>query len=491
MRKDLRDKVIIAWVLAIILLGAGILRLYDLGEESLWLDECFTLDYASKPVNLLIETLKKDVHPIGYYLPQHLLMEYFGYSEISLRILSVFFGVLTVFLTFLLARKIFSWKEGLLAAFLVSISYTSVLYSQEAKMYSMFAAFFLLSLLSFIAFMKKPSVLNTLFFSVSVALLLYTHIISLAILAGYIVFYSTGYFFKQKKKDTVSPFFQRQIFSPKFFLALLMVFLLFLPWLNILAFYQLPLLYKSLGGKLIEKLGFDLLPLAVVVAAFLGLFYFITLYLVMADKINLNILIGHLKRIFTYFSNQKIISLLLLSFIMMDLIWSRYFFSSVHIIRFGFFLLPLGYILLSRILLRIKQNSLATGFFILIVISASAELYTYYDIDSKEQFHEAAEYIESHATSADVLFLHRATIAKLCFDYYYSGNVEEVRLITPGEDDYLLIERASEKRDAYLILSHNFHTKDYFKLRLDSLYELKEERKFIGVTIYKYEVLES
>src|SRR3989338_8820386 len=165
-------KLAIVLVLAIILTGAGILRLYDLKEESLWLDECFTLSYSSKPINLLVETLKKDVHPIGYYLPQHLLIDNFGSGEMVLRILSVFFGVLSVYLTYLLARKIFSWKEGLLAAFFMAISYTSILYSQEAKMYGMFAAFFLLSLYSFIIFFEKPSYFNLLFFSISIALLL-------------------------------------------------------------------------------------------------------------------------------------------------------------------------------------------------------------------------------------------------------------------------------------------------------------------------------
>src|SRR3989344_8789278 len=167
MSMDLRGKLFIFWILAVILLGAAALRLYNLEEESLWLDECFTLDYASKSFTTLVETLKKDVHPIGYYLPQHILIDYFGTGEISLRILSVFFGVLSILLTYRLARKLFSWKEGLLAAFFMSISYTSILYSQDAKMYSMFAAFFLMSLLSFIRFLERPSILNALFFSVS------------------------------------------------------------------------------------------------------------------------------------------------------------------------------------------------------------------------------------------------------------------------------------------------------------------------------------
>ena len=492
MRKDLRGKLMVLWLLAAILLVAAGLRLYNLSEESLWLDECFTLDYASKSFTSLIETLKNDVHPVGYYLPQHVLIGQLGTSEFILRILSVFFGVLAGFLTYLLARKLFSWKEGLLAAFFMSISYTSILYSQDAKMYSMFAAFFLLSLLAFIRFLERPSLPNTLFFSVSVALLLYTHIIGLVISAVYVAIYLLMFTLEKKRfACTSSYFFEKYKTSSRFFLALFIVFLLYLPWLEILLSYQLPLLYNFLGIKLIEKVGLNLLPLVSVALILVTLSCFLLSYLSLNDKINLDKWFYFVKRSSSLVFTELSFSILILLFIIFDFLLSRYFFSSVSLIRFSFFILPLFYVLLSRKLLKMKNHHWAIFLFTLLIMSASFELYTYYDVDSKEQFREAADYIETSASPADVLFLHRATIAKLCFDYYYSGNAEEVRLIKTGEDDHLLTERVSGKRDAYLILSHNFHTLDYFKSHLDSLYEFKEEKKFIGVTIYKYEVSKS
>jgi len=491
MKKDFRGKLVMTVLLAVILLGAAFLRLYNLGEESLWLDECFTLDYASKPVNQLVETLKKDVHPIGYYLPQHLLIDHFGSGEVILRMLSVFFGVLSVYLTFILGKKLFSWKEGLLAAFFVSISYTSILYSQEAKMYSMFAAFFLLSLFYFIKFLERPSYFNLVFFSISTTLLLYTHIIGFAILLFYIVFYSLGYAVKQNPLDITDLFFQNKEFTSRFILALTVIFLLYLPWLKILVFYQLPLLYSFLGVKLIEKMGFNLLPFVLIAIIFLTFLCFVSFYLILINKIDLKNFFRGINSIFSFFSKDIILFLLILTFVIIDLLLSNYFFSSVGIIRFVFFALPLFYIILSKVLLNMNKNHLANLLFILLVVSASFELYNYYRIDSKEQFREAAEYIQAEASPADVLFLHRATITKQCFDYYYSGNIEEVRLIVPSEDNHLLFERTIGKRNAYLLLSHNYHTGDYFKSQLGSLYESKEEKKFIGVTIYKYDISES
>lgn len=483
-------KLTIILVLATILVAAGVLRLYDLGEESLWLDECFTLSYSSRPINLLVEALKKDVHPIGYYLPQHLLIDYFGTGEITLRILSVFFGILSVFLTYVLARKIFSWKEGLLAAFFMAISYTSILYSQEAKMYSMFAAFFLLSLYSFIRFLERPSYRKVLFFSVSLALLLYTHIIGLIILVVYVVFYLFSYVLAKKKLETTKSFFDKYHFSPGLFLVLLIVFLLYLPWFEILVDYQLSLLYHFLETKLIEKVGLNLLPLVVVILILVTFSYFVFLYLILKNKVNLDKFFEKSKGIFSLFSNDLFLFILTLSFIITDFVVSTYFFSSVSIIRFGFFILPLLYILLSRILLKVKNNNLALFLFMLFLVSASFELYTYYKIDSKEQFREAAQYIQNEASPNEVLFLHRATITKECFDYYYSGQIEEVRLITPRIDDHLLTNKAQGKEYAYLLLSHNKHTKDYFPSRLDSLYKFEDKKEFIGIRIYKYKISE-
>lgn len=484
----LQGKLLLFWILAVILLGAAVLRLYNLEEESLWLDECFTLDYASQSFTELVETLKIDVHPIGYYIPQHFLMDHFGSGEFVLRIISVFFGVLSVYLTYLLGKKFFSWKEGLLASFFMAISYTSILYSQEAKMYSMFAAFFLLSLYFFINFLEKPSYRNVLLFSVSSALLLYTHIISLMILVGFVLFYLFLMVIERKKSTFALDFFAKYKTSNKFILGLFIIFLLYLPWLTILVEYQLPLLYHFLGAKLIEKLGLNLLPVVVAVVIVVAFLYFILLYSISTDKINLNRLFDYVRRLSNLVFTDSVLSVVILSFIILDFVLSTYLFSSVSLIRFGFFMLPLLYLLLSRMLLKMKKHYLAVILFTLLILSASVELYTYYNIDSKEQFREAAQYIQEEASPDDVLFLHRATMTKVCFDYYYSGSIEKVRLINPGIDDRLLVDKAAGKEHAYLLLSHNYHTQDYFPSRMDSLYDLESEKDLIGIKIYKYKL---
>ena len=58
-----RDRVAVL----VILLAAFCLRLWGLGEKSLWLDEIMTVENASRPFGQMIEHLEKfDAHPPLY-----------------------------------------------------------------------------------------------------------------------------------------------------------------------------------------------------------------------------------------------------------------------------------------------------------------------------------------------------------------------------------------------------------------------------------------
>jgi len=113
-------------------------------NQSLWLDEAIgALSVKNLSYHDIISSfLTVDNHPPLYYLLLKFWTGFFGYSEIALRAPSIIFGLVTVYLIYLIGRKIFSSKKaGLIAAALLSTSQLHVYYSQEARMYSM-AAFF-------------------------------------------------------------------------------------------------------------------------------------------------------------------------------------------------------------------------------------------------------------------------------------------------------------------------------------------------------------
>lgn len=124
----------------LILLTALILRLINL-NQSLWLDEAINVVYSQKYsfFDFLTVYSLGDFHPPLYFGLLWIWTKIFGISEIAVRIPSVIFGILTVWLTYLTGKKLFNVKTGLVAALLLALNPLHVYYSQEARMYSLAA----------------------------------------------------------------------------------------------------------------------------------------------------------------------------------------------------------------------------------------------------------------------------------------------------------------------------------------------------------------
>lgn len=129
-----------------ILLLATILRFYQIGTESLWVDEHFSIRDA--------RSLNLGTRPL-YYLLLHLWMK-LGTSDAWLRVLSVPFSLASVFLTYLLARRLVSESTARLAAFGMAISPLCVGYAQEIRMYALSTFLTLLGTLMFARFLESP-----------------------------------------------------------------------------------------------------------------------------------------------------------------------------------------------------------------------------------------------------------------------------------------------------------------------------------------------
>lgn len=113
-----------------ILLVALLLRLYQLGTESLWVDEMISIEEA--------ETLRVQfpyVRPF-YFLLLHGWMQ-LGSSDAWLRGLSVVFGVGTVFLTYELGRRTVGATTGLITALLMALDPLFINHAQEIRMYTL------------------------------------------------------------------------------------------------------------------------------------------------------------------------------------------------------------------------------------------------------------------------------------------------------------------------------------------------------------------
>jgi mannosyltransferase len=125
-------------VLLGLLLAAVGLRFGGLGTKDLWIDEAFTLWMAQHPLPVLWEwTVRVDHHPPLFYALSRGWRFLAGESEVALRFLPAWFGVLTVPIFYRFAMCIVAQPAALLGTVLLVFAPFHVAYAQEARMYTL------------------------------------------------------------------------------------------------------------------------------------------------------------------------------------------------------------------------------------------------------------------------------------------------------------------------------------------------------------------
>lgn len=208
-------------IIVILIIGL-ILRLISL-NQSLWLDEGINVNNVSALSfkSLILNYTPADFHPPGYHIILKLWIMLAGNSEIAVRIPSVIFGIITVYCTYLIGKKLFEEKTALIGATLMATSPLAIYYSQEARMYSMAAAFCAASIYFFISLIKKDRLLFWTGFIVSTSLMLYSDYLPYLLIPVYI-------FYLLLNKKTIAKH-TLKTFIP----ALIIIFIILVPWLLI------------------------------------------------------------------------------------------------------------------------------------------------------------------------------------------------------------------------------------------------------------------
>ena len=94
-------------LLGLVVLIGLLLRGYQLGSESLWVDEGYTVKAALRTPGETLRTIGESINAPVYPLLMHEWIRWFGASETALRFPSVIFSVLTILLVHRLARLLF------------------------------------------------------------------------------------------------------------------------------------------------------------------------------------------------------------------------------------------------------------------------------------------------------------------------------------------------------------------------------------------------
>lgn len=154
------------WILGIILFISLVFRLINLDKSGgLWYDEAVIYSIASQKG--IAGMLGADAHrfllfPL-YYIIYNLWINIFGNSDLIIRLMSVFFDMLSLVTAYFIGRQVaYNYsknpdKLGLLTMLLYGINSTFIYYAQEAKFYSLTLFIINLIILFWLKFVKDRS----------------------------------------------------------------------------------------------------------------------------------------------------------------------------------------------------------------------------------------------------------------------------------------------------------------------------------------------
>jgi len=125
------------WLVIIITLIGGVLRVFLISKQGLWLDESFSIWLGNQSVgNMLHWIVKIDQHPPLYYLLLHYWIALEGDTPGSVRLLSALFGTATIPVIYLIGKRMSGVMMGLVAAVILTLSPFNIRFAQETRMYT-------------------------------------------------------------------------------------------------------------------------------------------------------------------------------------------------------------------------------------------------------------------------------------------------------------------------------------------------------------------
>lgn len=185
-------------------------------SQSIWFDESYSAMLIRFNFGDIWQLTGADVHPPLYYFALKIWSFFFGTSDVALRFMSVFFGILTIFIIYAIIERWLGSKKALFTSFCIVFSAFLLRFGQEMRMYTMVAFFVALSVLFLTLMLDTHKLRFYLAYGVTLALGLWTHYFTVFAWLAQFIFL----LFYLKKR-----FFTKKLLS-----SYLLAFLLFLPW---------------------------------------------------------------------------------------------------------------------------------------------------------------------------------------------------------------------------------------------------------------------
>lgn len=496
----------IFWLGIILILGT-VLRVYDLGTESYWIDEVSTVIEGQQSIPQLLASGRLD-QPPGYYLPFHFWIGGFGTSEVSTRAFSLIVGVASIGLIFLVGRELFGSEVGLLGAFFMAVSDFQIFFSQEARFYSFFEFTTLLSFFCFVLALKRKRVIDFVLYGLAGALLVYSHTYGIFILVAQNLFVMLQV---RKYKAILGLWLASQV----------LIALAFGPYLFPLVFGG-----KGVEGAIAQNIGGNsppsvwdpiraiyhfILPArrgrtwaSVIIGYTVAVVFLVTaiwLYYTRWAKntwlLEVGEFFGNIKRWPGWAGKFFLVGCWLLCPIVLPLLLSLEL-PAVYAERYTVSAAPALYLLLAAGVFNIRRVIPIVVSLGVLVIAMAPGLYNYYVTDINEQWREAAVYINENAKPDEVLVFAPNMgigIQQKAFDWYYHGPVQScglgVELVTPTAISEALKQCISD-RDHFWLIIPNYQSESVDRYRaffFDSDFRyagIIKEQQLVGISIYLF-----
>lgn len=231
-----------SYYLAILLALTGIgciLRVRCL-NYSLWFDEMMQVMVASAEWGDLFPLVSSHSSPPLDYILMKCVITVFGTADWVVRMPALLSGVASLPVFYCLARALINQQNGLIASTLLAFAPMAILYSQEARMYSLFLLLSLVSYYLTLLLIEKNNLKAGLLLGFVNGLLLLTHYFGVFVIALetaiLMVWSLAGGNTPGKVRITAS--------------SLMLTFLIFLPWLS-------TFLSRQMGMEIPYALGTD------------------------------------------------------------------------------------------------------------------------------------------------------------------------------------------------------------------------------------------
>ena len=487
-----------SYLLLIVLLGI-FLRIYDLSEESLWMDEIDggVLTAKQKISYLLNPQINQ---PINLYdIILHYWIKIFGTSEFAVRFPAMVFGGFTIIFIFKLGRELINREVGLSAAFLLAISPFQIHYSQEARPYSLLMFLSLISIYYYIKFLKSNNKRDVFLYILPTILSIYTHRLIFLLLIFQNIYFLI---FKRNFKQHIIWFISQFI--------IVMTFIFYHPffikrinWImdGDFAYLQHHFSFASIFEALYTFIfGFA----SIKPDNCLPCFYVNPLIiLILGTILGILIFLG-IQRLFkkrnSYFDllkeNKTLTFLILYLFIPILLLYLVSLFFPLFQVKYLIYSSTPIYILIGQGISQLKRNYKPRIIGLILVLFILV-LGGYYQDSTKDQWKEAIDYINNNSKRNDVIiypypiYVFKYYDAKIAAKRVIPDRTYYPEYVSSIDEKPLIISEINQIKfkyeRAWIVLPSTWEFEDYRELTND--FEMViSEKKFKGIMIKLFKI---